>query len=92
MVHNVKIADDWEEHIIKKSSAVFLLTDEEFVFLKELPQEYIYHEYDNEFYVDRHPSILREGIDNEEFLQDYEEHISDRFFVLYEYKKVDEDV
>lgn len=87
--HGVKVSDNWEEHQIRKSSAVFLLTDEEFMFLRELPREYNYHEFDNEFYVDRHPSVLREGVDNEEFLQDYENHLSDKFFVLYEYKEVE---
>lgn len=92
MTHNVQFSDYWEKHQIVKSNMVFLLTDEEFMFLRELPREYQYEEFDNEFYVDRHPSVLREGIDNEEFIQDYEEHLSDKFFVLYEYKKVEEDV
>lgn len=91
IVHNVRVSDEWEEHTIKKSSAVFLLTDEEFMFLRNLPREYKYHEFDNEFYVDRHPSLLREGIENEEFLQDYEQHLTDKFFVLYEYQMVEED-
>lgn len=91
ITHDVRISDEWEEHRIKKSSAVFLLTDEEFMYLKELPREYKYHEFDNEFYVDRHPSLLREGIDNKEFLEDYEQHLTDKFFVLYEYQMVEED-
>lgn len=91
ILHNVRISDEWEEHTIKKSLAVFLLTDEEFMFLQGLPREYEYHEFDNEFYVDRHPSLLREGIDNEDFLQDYEQHLTDKFFVLYEYQMVEED-
>lgn len=88
--HAVRISDTWEEHTIKKSTESFLLTDEEFKFLYDLPREYNYHEFDNEFYIDRHPNILEEGIDNKEFIEDYKTHLSDKFFVLYAYKKVDE--
>ena len=90
MQHNVKQADQWEEHQIVKSSAIFYLTDEEFDFLQNLPREYNYHEFDNEFYIDRHPSVLEEGIDNTEFIEDYKNHLTDKFFVLYEYKEVDD--
>ena len=50
ILHNVKTSDDWVEHTIRKSSASFLLTDEEFEFLYNLPKEYKYVEFDNEFY------------------------------------------
>ncbi len=90
ILHNVKTSDDWVEHTIRKSSASFLLTDQEFDFLYNLPKEYKYIEFDNEFYVDRHPSILKEGIDNTDFIDDYEQHLSDKFFVLYEYRVVED--
>lgn len=83
--HGAKIANEWEEHLIKKSNKTFILTDEEFKVLSELPKEYKYEEFDHELYIDRHPSVLREFIDNEDFLQDYEEHLTDKFFVLYDY-------
>ena len=89
--HNLKIADEWEEHSIKKDLTSFYLTDEEFRFLQELPREYNYHEFDNEFYVDRHPSILEEGIDNQEFIQDYKNHLTEKFFVAYTYYQVDDE-
>ena len=79
ILHNVKTSDDWVEHTIQ-----------EFDFLYNLPKEYKYIEFDNEFYVDRHPSILREGIDNTDFIDDYEQHLSDKFFVLYEYRVVED--
>lgn len=90
IIHNVKKTDDWVEHTIRKSSTSFLLTNQEFDFLFNLPKEYKYVEFDNEFYIDRHPSILRENIENMEFVDDYEEHLTDKFFVLYEYKEVDD--
>lgn len=89
MNHNVKISDNWEEHLIKKANECFTLTDEEFDILLNLPREYKYEEFDHELYIDRHPSVLRELIDNEEFIQDYEAHLTDKFFVLYEYTWVD---
>ena len=88
--HSVKESSSWEEHKIIKSSAVFFLSDEEFKFLQELPREYQYHEFDNEFYIDRHPSVLEEGVDNIEFIEDYTTHLSDKFFVLYEYKEIND--
>lgn len=89
--HGVKKADDWEEHLIRKDKTVFFLSDEEFQFLQELPKEYNYHEFDNEFYIDRHPSILEEGIDNQEFIEDYKNHLTDKFFVAYTYHQVEVD-
>ena len=92
--HSMKITDDWEEHIIRRSNDIFYLTDEEFEYLYNLPTEYNYHEFDSEFYIDRHPSVLEEGIDNLEFIEDYRNHLTDKFFVVYEYiqLEVDEDV
>lgn len=92
LAHEVIIRERTEEHKILKSDQVFLLTDDEFMFLMDLPREYQYHEFDNEFYIDRHPTILEEGIDNQEFIEDYKNHLSAKFFVLYEYKKVEENV
>ncbi len=90
--HRADLADDWEEHLIRKSTKIFYLTDEEFQYLIELPKEYAYHEFDNEFYIDRHPSVLEEGIDNQEFIEDYRTHLTDKFFVAYAYTEVDIDV
>lgn len=90
IAHNVQFSDSWEKHQIIKSKASFLLTDKEFAFLQQLPKEYKYHEFDNEFYIDRHPSVLEEGIDNIDFINDYKEHLSDKFFVLYEYRVVED--
>lgn len=90
IAHNVQFLEYGEKHQITKSKASFLLTDEEFAFLQQLPKEYRYHEFDNEFYIDRHPSVLEEGIDNTDFINDYKEHLSDKFFVLYEYRAVED--
>ena len=88
--HDVMQSDNWEEHNIRKDSKVFLLSNEEFDFLQNLPKEYNYHEFDNEFYIDRHPSILEEGLDNIDFIEDYKENLTAKFFVLYEYKEVED--
>ena len=58
----------------------------------DLPREYAYHEYDNEFYLDRHPEVVREGIDNEEFIEDYRNHLGAKFFVAYTYKHIEDDI
>ena len=89
--HKYLKSDNWEENSIRTDLEVFYLSDEEMQFLLDLPREYAYHEYDNEFYVDRHPEIIREGIDNEEFIEDYENHLTEKFFVMYKYKKMEED-
>ena len=89
--HSVKKSDNWEEHSIRKTVNSFLLSDEEFNFLQELPNEYNYEEFDSEFYIDRHPSILEEGIDNLEFIEDYKNHLTDKFFVAYEYSYLEDD-
>ena len=89
--HQAKYSNEWEEHSIRKSILKFYLSDEEFEFLQELPREYKYHEFDNEFYIDRHPAILEEGIDNKEFIEDYKNHLNDKFFVAYEYHKIDDE-
>lgn len=90
VAHNVQFSDQWEKHQITKSSATFILSDEEFDFLINLPREYQYHEFDNEFYIDRHPSILEEGISNIDFIEDYKNHMSDKFFVLYEFRRLED--
>ena len=89
--HSIKTSNTWEEHLVKKDLTLFYLTDEEFNFLQELPKEYKYHEFDNEFYIDRHPSILEEGIDNKEFIEDYKNHLTDKFFVAYTYYQLEAD-
>ena len=79
---------DWEQHIINKSNAVFNLTDEEFNFLLTLMQEYDYILADNVLCIDRNPSFL-EGKINDAFVEDYASHLNIKFYVLYEYQKVE---
>lgn len=79
---------DWEEHIINKSNAIFDITDEEFNFLLTLVQEYDYILVDNVICIDRNPSFLKEKI-NDAFIQDYADNLNRKFYVLYEYRKVD---
>lgn len=92
ITHRANYAEKWEEHTIRKSSQIFYLTDKEFDFLQNLPKEYNYHEFDNEFYVDRHPAILEEEIDNQDFIDDYKNHLGDKFFVAYAYIQTEVDV
>lgn len=79
---------DWEQHIINKSNAIFDLTDEEFNFLLTLMQEYDYILADNVLCIDRNPSFL-EGKINDAFVEDYASHLNTKFYVLYEYQKVE---
>lgn len=79
---------DWEQHIINKSNAIFDLTDEEFNFLLTLMQEYDYILADNVLCIDRNPSFL-EGKINDAFVEDYASHLNIKFYVLYEYQKVE---
>ena len=79
---------DWEQHIINKSNAIFNLTDEEFNFLLTLMQEYDYILADNVLCIDRNPSFL-EGKINDAFVEDYASHLNTKFYVLYEYQKVE---
>lgn len=79
---------DWEEHIIKKTNTVFNLTDEEFDFLSNLKQEYDYILVDNILCIDRNPTSLENYINND-FVQDYAANIGRKFYVLYEYKKIE---
>ena len=51
LAHEVIVRERTEEHKILKSDQVFLLTDDEFMFLMDLPREYQYHEFDNEFLI-----------------------------------------
>lgn len=89
--HHAEYRDTWEKHQINKSSEIFYLTDEEFEFLQNLPKEYNYQEFDNEFYIDRHPDVLEEGIDNQEFIDDYKNHLTEKFFVVYSYTQIEVD-
>ena len=79
---------DWEQHIINKSNVVFNLTDEEFNFLLTLRQEYDYILADNVLCIDRNPSFLKGKI-NDAFIEDYSSHLNIKFYVLYEYQKVE---
>lgn len=85
----VKESDDWTEYTVRKSNSVIYVDDDDFDFLVSLPREYDYITYDNELYVDRHPDLVKEGVNSQEFIDDYSTHLSDKFFVLYEYKKVE---
>ena len=64
------------------------LTDEEFNFLLTLMQEYDYILADNVLCIDRNPSFL-EGKINDAFVEDYASHLNIKFYVLYEYQKVE---
>lgn len=79
---------DWEQHIINKSNVVFNLTDEEFNFLLTLRQEYDYILADNVLCIDRNPSFLKGKI-NDAFIEDYASYLNIKFYVLYEYQKVE---
>ena len=78
---------DHETHIINKSKVVFDITDEEFEFLSSLKTEYNYIFVNNVLIVDRHPSVLKNHI-NEDFIKDYANNLNRKFYVLYEYQKV----
>lgn len=79
----------WEKHIIKKANVRFMLTDQQLMFLLNLDHEYDYYLARNVVIVDRHPSLLRDHVPDD-FLSDYEKHMCDKFFVLYEYEKVED--
>lgn len=87
----VKQSDNWVEYIKRYDNPtnVIYISDEDFDYLESLPREYDYITYDNELYIDRHPSLLEEQIESRELIDDYSEHMSDKFFVLYEYEKVE---
>lgn len=80
--------DLWEKHIVHKTKTKFLLSDEQFDFLRNLQVEYDYTLADNVILIDRHPSVLENHVP-ENFLNDYINHINDKFSVLYEYRQVD---
>ena len=80
---------DWEEHIVNKSNAIFDITDQEFEFLSTLKQEYDYVLVNNVLCIDRNPSFLKGHI-NDAFLQDYADNLNRKFYVLYEYQKVED--
>ena len=79
----------WEKHIIHKTNKKFLLTNDQFNFLCNLQVEYEYELARNVIVVDRHPSVLQKHVSND-FLHDYAKHLNDKFFVLYEYEKVED--
>ena len=87
----MKESDDWIEFIKRydKTSDTIYVSDEDFNYLVSLPCEYDYIVYDNELYIDRHPSLVAEGVESQELIDDYTTHVSEKFFVLYEYKKVE---
>lgn len=88
----VKESDNWVEYVKRydKEVGTLYISDEDFDFLNSLPKEYDYITYDNELYVDRHPDLIKEGVESQEFIDDYSNNVSDKFFVLYEYKKVED--
>lgn len=80
--------NNWEKHIIHKTYKKFLLTNEQFDFLWNLKAEYEYELANNIIVVDRHPSVLQ-GHVPEDLVWDYSRHMNEKFFVMYEYEKVD---
>jgi len=86
--HDVVYTESSERHTIVKALEKFDLTDSEFKFLQSLKKEYNYYIFDNEIYIDRHPSVLEEGIKNVNFIEDYTKNLTDKFYVLYEYKEI----
>ena len=79
----------WEKHIISKTYKKFLLTDDQFKFLQNLQSEYQYNNANNILIIDRHPSVLQHHVPAD-FINDYAQHVNEKFFVLYEYKKVED--
>ena len=73
---------------VYKTKTKFLLSDEQFDFLRNLQVEYDYILADNVILIDRHPSVLENHVP-EDLLNDYINHMNDKFSVLYEYKQVD---
>lgn len=91
--HNIVKTDEWDKHDIKLSTQIFILSDEEFSFLKKLEEEneYKYIKYDNIIYLDRMPSRLEEGINQKLFIEDYTNNLNRKFFISYYYKEVEDE-
>lgn len=89
MQYGIDISDNWTHYSIRISNDPFAISDEEKKQLDELEKEYDYHPFPNVIFVDRVPSKVAEVIDNPNFIADYEQHLSDKFFVCYLYEVIE---
>ena len=90
--YDAVISDDWSTYSAKVSNKEILLSDKDMLKLKEISNnnEYDYIDFPFSIILDCAPHVIDDNIDNKEFLQEYESHLGDKFFVAFYYIRDDD--